>query len=93
MTNRATPYGSKFTGWFWDATTPAMKLYNRGTLVETIATAAKTYEGNLVFKGTLKPNSMPPNVTGNTSSYVEAAISLTLDALDTIGLVNDATTT
>ena len=87
MANTTAPRSNIYTGWFYDAVTPAMKLYNRGTLVETIATAGITFEG------TLAPTSLSPAVTGDTSTYQETAISLTLDALSTIGLLTDSTTT
>jgi len=37
MANTTTPRGSIYNGWFYDAVTPAMKYYNRGTLVLTAA--------------------------------------------------------
>ena len=47
MANTTAPRGSTFNGWFYDAVTPAMKFYNRGTLVFTIATAGVTAAGTL----------------------------------------------
>ncbi len=51
MANRTTPLGSIYNGWFYDAVTPAMKYYNRGTLVLTAATAALTTAGALTVDG------------------------------------------
>lgn len=36
MANTSTPRSSIYNGWFYDAVTPAQKLYNRGTLVLTL---------------------------------------------------------
>jgi len=36
MANTTTPRSSIYNGWFYDAVTPAQKLYNRGTLVLTL---------------------------------------------------------
>ena len=47
MANTTTPRGSIYNGWFYDAVTPAMKYYNRGTLVFTVATAAVTAAGTV----------------------------------------------
>ncbi len=51
MANRTTPWSSNYNGWFYDAVTPAHKLYNRGTLVLTVATAAITTAGALTTDG------------------------------------------
>ena len=53
MANTTTPRGSIFSGWFYDAVTPAMKFYNRGTLVFTVATAGVTTAGTLASAGAL----------------------------------------
>ena len=47
MANTTTPRSSTYSGWFYDAATPAMKFYNRGTLVFTVATAGVTAAGTL----------------------------------------------
>jgi hypothetical protein len=36
MANRAEPYGTRYTGWYRDDVTPAMKLYSDGKLVATV---------------------------------------------------------
>ena len=51
MANRTTPLGSIYNGWFYDAVTPAMKYYNRGTLVLTAAVNALTTAGALTVVG------------------------------------------
>ena len=51
MANTTTPRSSNYNGWFYDAVTPAMKYYNRGTLVLTAATAALTTAGALTVAG------------------------------------------
>lgn len=51
MANTSTPRGGTYTGFFYDAVTPAMKYYNRGTLVFTVATAAITTAGALTTDG------------------------------------------
>jgi hypothetical protein len=51
MANTTTPRSSIYNGWFYDAVTPAMKYYNRGTLVLTAATAALTTAGTLATTG------------------------------------------
>ena len=47
MANTTTPRSSTYSGWFYDAVTPAQKFYNRGTLVFTVATANVTAAGTL----------------------------------------------
>ncbi len=49
--NRTTPLSSNYNGWFYDAVTPTHKLYNRGTLVLTIASNAVTAAGTLATGG------------------------------------------
>jgi hypothetical protein len=51
MANTTTPRSNNFNGWFYDAVTPAMKFYNRGTLVMTVATAAVTNAGAVTTTG------------------------------------------
>jgi len=53
MANRTEPMpiGGNYNGWFYDAVTPAMKYYNRGTLVLTAATSALTTAGTLATTG------------------------------------------
>ena len=51
MANTTTPRGSIYNGWFYDAVTPAMKYYNRGTLVLTAAADALTTAGTLATDG------------------------------------------
>lgn len=51
MANTSTPRGSIYNGWFYDAVTPAMKYYNRGTLVLTAAADALTTAGTLATVG------------------------------------------
>ncbi len=51
MANRTTPWSSNYNGWFYDAVTPTHKLYNRGTLVLTVASAAVTAAGTLATDG------------------------------------------
>ncbi len=87
MANTTTPRGSIYSGWFYDAATPAMKFYNRGTLVMTIATAGIT------FAGTLAPTSLGTASTGDVSTYQETAIGPALANLASIGLLTDSTTT
>ena len=50
--NRATPYGSRFSGWFKDDLTPASKLYYNGTLVMTVAGNDLTLADKLTVDGT-----------------------------------------
>jgi len=52
MANTTAPRGGTYTGFFYDAVTPALKYYNRGTLVFTVATAALTTAGALTTGGT-----------------------------------------
>ena len=47
MANTTAPRSPTFSGWFYDAVTPAQKFYNRGTLVFTVATANVTAAGTL----------------------------------------------
>ena len=89
MSNISTPRGNRFNGWFTDNSvtgTPVQKLYNNGTLVTTVTGA------NAVSSGTIGP-AVKGTVSGNTSAYVEPAISETLDALDALGILTDNTTT
>lgn len=51
MANRTTPWSANYNGWFYDAVTPTHKLYNRGTLVLTVATAGITTAGTLATTG------------------------------------------
>ncbi len=51
MANTTTPRSGNYTGYFYDAVTPALKYYNRGTLVFTVATAAVTTAGALTTGG------------------------------------------
>ena len=51
MPNTTTPLSSIYNGWFYDAVTPTHKLYNRGTLVMTIATTAVTLADTLATDG------------------------------------------
>ena len=51
MANTTAPRSNNFNGWFYDAVTPAHKLYNRGTLVLTVATTAITTAGTLATDG------------------------------------------
>ena len=51
MANTTTPRSSTYSGWFNDAVTPAMKFYNRGTLVYTVTTAAVANAGALTVTG------------------------------------------
>ena len=84
--NRTTPYGARYTGWFYDALTPAQKFYNRGTLVMTMSTNDTTFEGKIAAAS-------PNAATGDTSSYAEGAITGILVGLDALGLITDSTTT
>lgn len=52
MPNLTTPRGAKFTGTFYDAVTPALKIYNRGTLVGTISGNDLTLADKLTVTGT-----------------------------------------
>ncbi len=51
MANTTTPNSPIYNGWFYDAVTPTHKLYNRGTLVLTVATAGITTAGTLATGG------------------------------------------
>lgn len=51
MANTTAPRSANYHGWFYDAVTPAHKLYNRGTLVMTVATAAITLADTLATDG------------------------------------------
>lgn len=51
MANTSTPRSNNYNGWFYDAVTPAMKYYNRGTLVLTAAADALTTAGTLTTDG------------------------------------------
>ena len=42
-----------YSGWFYDAVTPEMKFYNRGTLVFSVATDAVTAAGTFASDGAL----------------------------------------
>lgn len=65
MANRTAPLGTRFNGWFYDAVTPTMKLYNRGTLALTVSgndatfpdavtiSGAATITGNCTFSSTI----------------------------------------
>jgi len=85
MANTTTPRSPTYSGLFYDAVTPAIKIYNRGTLVETISGNDVTFEDNLV------PASVT-TITGNTSAYVEGTITGLLGALAGLGLITDSTT-
>jgi len=86
MANRAAPYGTRYTGWYFDAVTPAAKLYNRGTLVKTVT-------GNDVTFADQMNASSPETITGNTGTYVEGTITGLLTALENLGMITDSTTT
>ena len=52
MANTTTPRSANYNGWYYDAVTPAMKFYNRGTLVVTsAASAALTFAGDTTISG------------------------------------------
>ena len=51
MANTTVPRGGVYSGFFYDAVTPALKYYNRGTLVFTVATAGVTTGGALTTDG------------------------------------------
>ena len=51
MANTTTPRGSIYNGWFYDAVTPTLKYYNRGTLVFTCASAGITTADTLATTG------------------------------------------
>ena len=94
MSNISTPRGNRFNGWFTDNSTtgtPVQKLFNNGTLVMTVTGA------NSVMAGAIQVETIGPavkgTVSGDTSAYVEPAISETLDALDALGILTDNTTT
>ena len=99
MANTTSPRSSIYTGVFYNAVDGRLETYYRGTKVthvnatELQVDQALDANGNITFSGTLAPDSLPPAVTGDTSTYQETAISLTLDALATIGLLTDSTTT
>lgn len=52
MANRTSPLGGRFTGWFNDALTPALKYYLNGTLVMTASGNDLTLADKLVVTGT-----------------------------------------
>ncbi len=83
--NRTTPNSARYTGWFYDAVTPAVKFYNRGTLVSTMS-------GNdITFADKIAATS-PNAATGNTSTYAETAIVGALEGLADLGLITNSTT-
>jgi len=51
MANTTAPRSANYNGWFYDAVTPTHKLYNRGTLVLTVATTAITTADTLATDG------------------------------------------
>lgn len=57
--NRATPSGKRFTGWFYDAVTPATKLYYNGTLVLTASGNDVTCADKLTVTGTTLLSGVP----------------------------------
>ncbi len=84
--NRTTPYGARYTGWFYDAVTPAQKFYNRGTLVSTLSGNDVTFADEIAATS-------PNAATGDTSTNAEAAIVGILVGLDALGIITDSTTT
>lgn len=52
MANRTTPLGGRFTGWFNDSVTPALKYYLSGTLVMTVSGNDVTLPDKLTVTGT-----------------------------------------
>ena len=86
MANRAAPYGTRYTGWYFDGVTSAAKLYNRGTLVKTVT-------GNDVTFADQMNATSKETVSGNTSTYVESTLTALLTALENLGLITDSTTT
>ncbi len=83
--NPSVPYGARFTGVYFDARTPSVKIYNRGTLVETISANDVTFADKIVATS-------PATITGNTNTYVEGTITGLLTALENLGLITDSTT-
>jgi hypothetical protein len=52
MANTATPRSNNFNGWFYDAVTPAMKFYNRGTHAGAVTTTgAHTFSSTTTLGG------------------------------------------
>ena len=86
MANTTAPRSSTYNGWFYDAVTPAMKFYNRGTLVSTASGA------NTTLAGTMAPPTVT-DITGDSSAYVEGTITGIVDALEAFGMVTDSLTT
>ena len=86
MANRTAPYGTRYTGWFYDAVTPAIKFYNRGTLVKTVSGSDVTFADQINATS-------PATVSGNTSTYVESTLTGLLTGLENLGLITDNTTT
>lgn len=84
--NRTTPNSARYTGFFYDAVTPEVKFYNRGTLVKTMAANDVTFADKIAATS-------PNDATGDTSSYAETAIVGILVGLDALGLIDNNTTT
>lgn len=62
--NRTTPYGTRFTGWFKDDVTPAMKFYLNGTLTMTVSGNDLTLADKLAVAGTSALTGVP-TIGGN----------------------------
>ena len=52
MANRATPYGTRYTGWYKDDVNTQMAFYLNGTLVMTVAGNDLTLADKLTVDGT-----------------------------------------
>ena len=59
MANVAAPRGNRFTGWFKDDVTPALKYYLNGTLVMTCSGNDVTLADKLVVTGTSALTGVP----------------------------------
>ncbi len=81
MANTTVPRGGVFTGFFYDAVTPALKYFNRGTLVFTLATAGITTAGALTTGGLATLASA--TTTGN--QEFDLTLTLTADGVGTDG--------
>ena len=64
MANRATPYGTRYTGWYKDDVNTQMKFYLNGTLVLTASGNDLTLADKLTVAGTSLLTGVP-TIGGN----------------------------
>lgn len=72
MANTTAPRGARFNGWFYDGVNNQLKLYRRGTLVQTVANNDVTFADDVTAADLVATG----GVTGNTLTVVTGAVSI-----------------